>query len=193
MAKARNNNNNNNGDNGNNEQAVKLPVITAKSKGGTTTTEDANSVATVEVAALVLAAAYWPMLCLNMLADKVDPAIVRAARKRGGLARLFGGKLCDPDIKAIRVIMEVDAPTRQAAWLEFVAKAKVVRTISLSGLAKAVKKHGAEDDGEKVLTFKERLAAWCKANDGGRELPSSLFDLLVEADVITNDEGADKE
>ena len=188
MARKNNNDNNNNA---NDEKIVQLPVITAKAKNGDTSTVDANSVATVEVAALTLAAAYWPLLCLNLLADKADMAIVRAAKKRGGLVRLFGGKLCDPDIKALKTILETDAPTRQAAWLAYVTKAKVVRTISLSGLAKAVKNHGKDDDDDdKPLTLKQKLAAWCKANDGGRELPASLFDLFIEADVIASDEAA---
>jgi len=197
---ARNTRNNNNNNNNNNVaamaagmEAVKLSVIIQKAKGGTMTTLDANTVATVTAETLVTAAAFWPALCLNMMADKVDPAIVKAAKKRGGLARLFGGKLCDPDIKALKVILEVDAPTRQAAWLAYVTKAKVIRTISLSGLSKAVKLHNKDDDGDKALTFKEKLAQWCAENDGGRELPASLFDLLVEADVITTDEGAAKE
>jgi hypothetical protein len=170
-----------------------LTIITEKTKAGTLTSVNALEAPVVTADQIIVAGALWTSLCLNLLAGTADERITKAAPKRGGLFRLFGGKIDDPSIKALKVICAVPVEDRRAAWTVFIGKAKVVRTISLSGLAKAVKQYGNDDDGDKPMTFKEKLAAWCVANDGGRELPASLFDLLVEADVITTDEGAAKE
>lgn len=144
-------------------------------------------------------------LALNLLANKVDPAIEDAAKVKGGLATLFanaGAPLAQADRAAINLILNTKPTDRVAGWTRYVLACKRATEISLQGIAKGIENklpkaapktvpaapsEDAADAGETETPtgLHAKLAAWCKANDPG-ELPVSLFDLLIEAGVITD-------
>lgn len=150
---------------------------------------NALDVPPVTTVAIVNAGREKANLCLNLLADNVDKTIRDAIDSRGGIARLFNGKISDPEISAMKKIVAVAADVRVKAWKAYTLAAKKVRTISLQGLAKAIAAYQkpAGDKKEEPVKLRPLLVAWCKDHDTG-ELPASLYDILVNANIIVEDE-----
>lgn len=171
-----------------------LLVIVAKDTKGATRSVNALDVAPVTTVAIVSAGREKANLCLNLLADNVDKTIRDAIDSRGGIARLFNGKISDPEISAMKRIVAVAADIRVAAWKAFTLTAKRVRTISLQGLAKAIAAYQkpAGDKKEEPVKLRPLLVAWCKDHDTG-ELPASLYDILVNANIIAEEEEPEPE
>jgi hypothetical protein len=165
-------------------------IITQKT-GNAVSLVMAKDVQSVTVEAICNAGSALQLLCLNVLVGNVANAIINAAGERGGITKLFGGKISDADLAAINRLVKAGYFTNdpklaaeiREKWAAFVNEAKRVRCISLQRLAKIIGM-GAKE--EKPASLKERLAAWVAANPKSVDtLPRDLFDIFVDASIIT--------
>jgi len=78
---------------------------------------------------------------MNLLAGRVDPRIMEAANKRGGLKRMLAdpGILSGTDTKAISAVLAVPVEKRIRAWEAHADTVKRFRGVSLQGIAKGLR------------------------------------------------------
>lgn len=103
-------------------------------------------------------------LCFNILIGNVHPEIEKAARDKGGLARLFNGKISEGDANAIRNLGKAGYLVNDATkakdirgqWTAYVESTKRVPGISLQRLMKIV----TGSDSDPKPTLKGEISAW---------------------------------
>lgn len=143
----------------------------------------------VAAAEIVASDSIKSQLCLNILAGQVDPAIIEAHGKRGGLKRLFPG-MANAEANALRICLDAKPAQLVAGWSEYTAKAKRVRCISLQALAKTIRE---PSDSDPKVTLRDALTAWAADNaeflDNPKKCPASLLDIFIEFELIGETEG----
>lgn len=139
---------------------------------------DANAILSVTPDEIKTSGSIMQQLCLNIMADKLDPAIRTAVGKKGGIARMFNGSISDPDVAALKVVTAATPEALQIGWKSFVGNAKRVRCISLQAMRKSLNTPSTD----KTLTLKEAMAAWCATQDEAalQALDVGLYDILVQ-------------
>ena len=135
-------------------------------------------------------------LCFNILIGDVHPDIEKAAHdKKGGLARLFNGKISEGDANAIRTLGKagylVNDATKakeiRAKWEAYVEQAKRVPCISLQRLMKIV----TGSDSDPKPTLKDEISAWItKYPKKYALLDKDLATIFIEFNCDTADKGA---
>lgn len=150
-----------------------------------------NALAAPVVAAseIVASDSIKSQLCLNILAGQVDPAIIEAHGKRGGLKRLFPG-MANAEANALRICLDAKPAKLVAGWAEYTAKAKRVRCISLQALAKTIREPSESDP---KVTLRETMMIWAENNaeflNNPKKCPATLLDIFIEFDLLGETEG----
>lgn len=153
-------------------------VIKEKNAKGETVPFDAFLAPTVHPAELISAGSTMQNLCLNILADRVDPTIRTAIDTKGGLARMFNGELDDKDVSALKKVTKVTPEALRTAWAAYVARMSRVRKISLQAMAKAL-----VEPSEPTATLKDAMVAYF-ADKTAEDIDAALYDIAVQFDLL---------
>lgn len=170
---------------------TELLICTCKTDKAATEV-NALAVAPVSVAEIVASDSVKAQLCLNIMAGKVDPAIIEAHGKRGGLKRLFPG-MANAEANALRICLDAKPDALAKAWQGYTATHKRIRNITLQALAKSVR---PASEGSDKVTLRDALAEWCadKKNQAimdAKGFPASLYDIFADYELIA-EEGEDE-
>jgi hypothetical protein len=144
-----------------------IEIVASKStgkNGATLSYVTSDNIEQVSPETIFNAGTVMRILCYNILIGNVHPDIEKAARDKGGLARLFNGKISEGDANAIRTLGKAGYLVNDTAkskdirtkWEAYVEQAKRVPCISLQRLMKIV----TGSDSDPKPTLKGEISAW---------------------------------